>query len=202
MSPRTKEQNALLKAERREHLLMSAVRVFVRKGYSATKISDIAKAAGLSHGLVYHYFESKEAIFVELVHMAVDASGAAVKELTVMKGSPEEKMYAMTDMLLKAMEEADLTQNFFFIMLQAMTFEGIPEEAKIYALKSFANFDMTVDMVRDLPGMSDVSDEELLPLVMTYWSAIQGLAMMKIQLGDNYAAPSVNVLMRLFKREM
>ncbi len=54
---------------RRDELLAAAVRVFAEKGYHACRVSDIAREAGASHGLVYHYFASKEdileSIFVE-----------------------------------------------------------------------------------------------------------------------------------------
>lgn len=55
--------------EKRRLLLNAAVRVFARKGYHASKVSDIAKEAGVAYGLLYHYFGSKdevlEAIFRE-----------------------------------------------------------------------------------------------------------------------------------------
>lgn len=45
----------------------AAARVFACKGFATTKISDIASAAGLSHGLIYHYFDSKAAVFGAIV---------------------------------------------------------------------------------------------------------------------------------------
>ncbi len=59
MSPRKEEQNQQIRDERREEILQAALRVFARKGLVAAKITDIANAAGLSHGLIYHYFSSK-----------------------------------------------------------------------------------------------------------------------------------------------
>jgi TetR/AcrR family fatty acid metabolism transcriptional regulator len=38
------------------------VRVFARKGYHTSRVSDIAEEAGVAHGLLYHYFEGKEAV--------------------------------------------------------------------------------------------------------------------------------------------
>jgi TetR/AcrR family fatty acid metabolism transcriptional regulator len=48
--------------ERRRQILDAAVRAFAQKGYHACRVSDIAKEAGVAYGLVYHYFESKEAV--------------------------------------------------------------------------------------------------------------------------------------------
>jgi AcrR family transcriptional regulator len=47
---------------RRDELLSAAVRVFARKGYHTCRVSDIADEAGASHGLVYHYFSSKDEV--------------------------------------------------------------------------------------------------------------------------------------------
>ncbi|WP_162987358.1 TetR/AcrR family transcriptional regulator [Metabacillus litoralis] len=41
------------------------MQVFARRGMVATKICDIPKEARLSHGLVYHYFKSREEIFYD-----------------------------------------------------------------------------------------------------------------------------------------
>ena len=48
--------------DKRRQLLDAAVRVFARKGFHATRVGDIAAEAGVAHGLLYHYFESKDAV--------------------------------------------------------------------------------------------------------------------------------------------
>jgi AcrR family transcriptional regulator len=47
-------------ADRRAELLDAAVRVFAEKGFHATRVGDIATEAGVAHGLLYHYFRSKD----------------------------------------------------------------------------------------------------------------------------------------------
>jgi TetR/AcrR family transcriptional regulator, fatty acid metabolism regulator protein len=47
-------------ADKRTLILEAAVRVFARKGYHAARVGDIAAEAGVAHGLLYHYFDSKE----------------------------------------------------------------------------------------------------------------------------------------------
>jgi TetR/AcrR family transcriptional regulator, fatty acid metabolism regulator protein len=46
--------------EKRRVILDAAVRVFARKGYHTSRVGDIAEEAGVAHGLLYHYFTSKE----------------------------------------------------------------------------------------------------------------------------------------------
>jgi AcrR family transcriptional regulator len=62
------EKSAAVEDKRRQ-LLDAAVRVFARKGFHASRVGDIAEEAGVAHGLLYHYFKSKdqvlEAVFAE-----------------------------------------------------------------------------------------------------------------------------------------
>ena len=49
-------------ADRRAELLEAAVHVFAAKGFHASRVGDIANEAGVAHGLLYHYFRSKEEV--------------------------------------------------------------------------------------------------------------------------------------------
>jgi AcrR family transcriptional regulator len=48
--------------EKRKLILSAAVRVFARDGYHTSRVGDIAEEAGVAHGLLYHYFSSKEEV--------------------------------------------------------------------------------------------------------------------------------------------
>jgi AcrR family transcriptional regulator len=48
--------------DKRKLLLDAAVRVFARTGYHGSRVGDIAEEAGVAHGLLYHYFDSKEQV--------------------------------------------------------------------------------------------------------------------------------------------
>ncbi len=48
--------------EKRRLILDAAVKVFARHGYHTSRVSDIAEEAGIAHGLLYHYFSSKEEV--------------------------------------------------------------------------------------------------------------------------------------------
>ena len=54
--------------DRREQIIEAALRVFARKGFNGSTNKDIAKEAGITPGLIYHYFESKE----ELLKAAIE----------------------------------------------------------------------------------------------------------------------------------
>lgn len=52
---------------RRQQILSAAARCFREKGFHGASVSQISKAAGMSAGHIYHYFENKEAIISEIV---------------------------------------------------------------------------------------------------------------------------------------
>ena len=54
------------KKQRQTDILKTALKLFSQKGYYATSIDDITREAGISKGLIYNYFKSKEEIFFEL----------------------------------------------------------------------------------------------------------------------------------------
>ncbi|MDR2823773.1 MAG: TetR/AcrR family transcriptional regulator [Prevotellaceae bacterium] len=58
--PRTKEQYEQIRTEKRQLIKESALKLFAEKGYDATSISEIAKKAEISKGLLYNYFASKD----------------------------------------------------------------------------------------------------------------------------------------------
>lgn len=56
------ERKIELEKQRREQILSVALGMFYEKGYKNTTMSDIAKAANISKGLIYHYFKNKAEI--------------------------------------------------------------------------------------------------------------------------------------------
>jgi AcrR family transcriptional regulator len=74
----------------REKLINSAIKIFSRKGYFNTKISDIVKDAGLAQGTFYIYFKSKKDIFAEIVNFVVSEIECTIKKFERKEGSPPE----------------------------------------------------------------------------------------------------------------
>lgn len=55
----------------RVHILSSAVDTFIKNTYPNTTIKNIAKDAGISIGLLYRYFDSKQSLFEEILREAI-----------------------------------------------------------------------------------------------------------------------------------
>ncbi len=59
-------------AATRQRLIAAAVDLFSARSYDQVAASDIAKAAGVAHGLLFHYFGSKRGIYLQAIREAVD----------------------------------------------------------------------------------------------------------------------------------
>jgi AcrR family transcriptional regulator len=59
-------------SERRDEILAIAARRFAERGFAATTVREIADAAGILSGSLYHHFDSKESMADELVHELLD----------------------------------------------------------------------------------------------------------------------------------
>jgi len=81
MSPRTKQQFKKIRNEKIELIKNTALKLFAENGYASTSISKIANNAKISKGLIYNYFESKEALLHDVMFDSLkDFANALVVE--------------------------------------------------------------------------------------------------------------------------
>ncbi len=69
--PRTEEQFQSIREKTQAHILNIALELFAQKGFKGTTISDIAKAAGVSKGLAYNYFNSKDDLMKAVLNLLI-----------------------------------------------------------------------------------------------------------------------------------
>ena len=70
--PRTAEQYEKIREEKRSQIMGVALELFSKEGYHSTPISRIAREAGISKGLLYNYFESKESLILSILKKGMD----------------------------------------------------------------------------------------------------------------------------------
>jgi AcrR family transcriptional regulator len=133
MSPRTEETNARIREEQKERILEAAKAIFAHKGFSDTKMTDIAAAAGVSYGLAYHYFKDKEEIFTKLVEEALSSAIALMQYAREIPGTPWERLHWLTTRML---EGAQRQPEAYMVVMQAFANDAIPQEAREIAWKS------------------------------------------------------------------
>jgi TetR/AcrR family transcriptional regulator, fatty acid metabolism regulator protein len=87
--------------ERRRQILDAAVRAFAQKGYHACRVSDIAAEAGVAYGLVYHYFESKEAVLEAIFRETWTMMLSAIQAVEESEPSPREQLRKTAAIVLR-----------------------------------------------------------------------------------------------------
>ena len=81
MSPRTAIQNEQIRADSKHKIMDAAFNLIAKNGYEATSIAMIAKNAGVSKGLLYNYFTSKEELVKALVFGAMEEGDNVIGDL-------------------------------------------------------------------------------------------------------------------------
>lgn len=81
MSPKTPAQNEQIRAESKHRIMDAAFKLIAQNGYESTSIAMIAKTAGVSKGLLYNYFASKEELVKSLVLGAMKEGDNVVGKL-------------------------------------------------------------------------------------------------------------------------
>jgi AcrR family transcriptional regulator len=126
MTPRGQKLNERMRAEATAKITRAALEVFAEYGYYGAKMGQIMRISGLSKGLVYHYFPSKEKVFFHLVQTALEISQNIWREALDPPGSAWEKIERLSERLAceAFTKEASL---YNIIMMQAMIQgKGIP----------------------------------------------------------------------------
>jgi len=82
----------LVASERREQLVSTAQRLFGERGYRATTMEDIANAAGVTKPLLYQHFESKRALYLELMDVFAGVVVTRIVEATASADGPRQEV--------------------------------------------------------------------------------------------------------------
>ena len=113
--------------KKRSEIAQKATALLASKGFQATTIQDIADAAGLGKGTIYHYFKTKEEILLviseELFHEMERSFGAALLRIN----EPRGKLSALIE---EALHVTDDVENLFVVYteLWLMNFRGDQHE--------------------------------------------------------------------------
>ena len=161
------------KEQRRNDILAAALELFIQKGYAATKITDIAKAVNMSTGLLFHYFESKEKLYEELLQIGV--SGPQTM-LQIEQKDPLKFFEEAVRMILESLTGHPLSANLFVFMVQAYYLES-PTESVKEIMKQAMAIEGCVPLIQYGQSLGEFKQGDPLALSLTFWSAVQGVAM-------------------------
>ncbi|MDQ0111196.1 TetR/AcrR family transcriptional regulator [Paenibacillus harenae] len=194
MAPLNDEQLHQIRDERREQIKAAAFQVFARKGIISAKMSMIAETAGISNGLLYHYFKSKDELFTSLVQEAMVESEATMRSVYAMPGTPIEKIRTLTEGMID-----ESGAPYFMLIHQARTSDGVPEKVKQlleqYSMDTY--MDMLLPLFQEGQHAGEIAADDPRELIACYLSVLSGIMVINSNGNDDYRHPKADMLMRL-----
>jgi TetR/AcrR family transcriptional regulator, fatty acid metabolism regulator protein len=117
--------------EKRRLILAASVRVFARKGYHTSRVGDIAEEAGIAHGLLYHYFASKEEVLETVFRENWSELLRAFRRVEQSDEPPLEQLEGIAKLLLRSWRnDPDLVQVMVREVARSPQLQGQVEEIR------------------------------------------------------------------------
>ena len=189
---RTHEQNAKIRDASNRKIRSAAIKTFAEKGYAATSIQNIADAAGVSIGLMYRHYQSKDELFASLVESAAEETLKIAQSLEA-NGDPREIIENVVAFVYEQMVDSDVFSDLMVLMSQALVSNSLPDSKKAANTETqiIKSGEKLIKRGQQLGMFSKGNPSEMSILLFSY---IQGLFMMKSALGDHFTKPSAELV--------
>lgn len=159
--------------ERRREILIVSLNMFVSKGYYGTSTRKIASELGISSGLMYHYFESKEKLYVSLLQEALQ--GVNRIENIPSSLSPIQVFENITDFLINTFSISPNTVKMYLLVKQTEHSDFLTNDMKDI-MKKMDTVRKLVPIIEAGQLSGEIKAGEPLALSRCYFSCIQGVA--------------------------
>lgn len=182
--------------KRRLDILEAALDLFTSKGYGATRTSDIAKAVKMSDGLLFHYFASKEMLYLEIVKMATDW---IKQEETNADQDAITYFYNICHSFFEMSKENRNAAKMFVLMEEAQNKHVAP--AKVYELASQVSvITSSVPIIEKGQKEGLIRKGDALSLSYAFWTAFQGI-MQELAKNPEMPVPQTDWIISIIKQE-
>lgn len=193
LAPYNEQQFAQMRDERKEKIVEAGLKVFARKGIAGTKITMIAAEAGISNGLLYHYFKSKDEFLHHIFHIAVQDADSMHREIRNTSGTPVDKFKHFT---ITAFTESNT--DVILLIQQALRSDEIPEPSlHLIRQASEGYFEHFLPIFKEGQERGDFYPGDPKELLDLYLSMISGLMAEGIRWPKEELDRNVDVLLRL-----
>ncbi|WP_168201607.1 TetR/AcrR family transcriptional regulator [Phreatobacter aquaticus] len=116
---------------RREEVLAAAAECFMRRGYEATSMDDVADALGATKGRVYHHFPSKPDLFFEVYRRAMEILMQGAAPAMADAGTAERRLFGLAKAHTLAMMESQTFQRSLTLGVDLYRFGSPSDEHKV-----------------------------------------------------------------------
>lgn len=178
MSPKTDEQFAAMRRESQQKIETAALKLFAEKGFHSTSISAIAKEAGISKGLLYNYYDSKEDLLSSLIDHAIDDSTEEIEAFINSDIPAHQKIMAITEASVQmVMNDRDHWKLLTALALQPDVISNLKESLD----QKKADMIQTATAIFDQMGYAEPTKE-----AMVYGAILDGMMLHFITFGEEY----------------
>ncbi len=182
------------KQARRQEIIEKSLDLFITKGYASTKISDIAEAVGMSVGLLFHYFESKEALYETLIDIGLGGPKAVMD----IEFESSLDFFAKTaQFILQLPKTHTFSVKMFVFMGQARNNTAVPDSIK-EKVDKINNMELCIPIIEQGQADGTIKKGDPMALSVCFWSAIQGI-METLALNPDYPIPEANWLIDIVR---
>lgn len=164
MSPRTQRQFQDIREGKRNLIMNVALEQFANSGYHATTINQIARQAGISKGLMYNYFESKEKLLAEIIKRSVEDVYSYFDIDRDGYLTEEEFEFFIRRVHLMLVENKTVWRLFFQLLMQT--------EVRDHFIKSFLGSDSLLKSGTD--PRSDLFVPQIMKMITDYFNRKKG----------------------------
>ncbi len=158
--------------KRRVEILEVGLDLFIRKGYAATKTAEIAKQVGISEGLLFHYFETKEKLYLALIEQAVSGKDNI---FSIQAAKPLDFFETTSRTILDYITKDPLAAKLFVLMSRAQYDEALPVDVRQCIMRQ-SDIDAAVEKIQQGQQDGSIRKGNPISLVIAFFMAIQGIA--------------------------
>ncbi|WP_217587570.1 TetR/AcrR family transcriptional regulator [Lentibacillus saliphilus] len=173
---RSEEQAKLIRDQRYEEISHAALKIFARKGFAGTKISDITSSVQLSHGLFYHYFKTKEDTYVSLIMNVLDLFAEAVEDAANIEGTPYDQLRWLTELTFSG--AADVALDRHMLLIEAIHADFLSDDTKqVIKQRYYESLEAIANIISLGQQQAIFKQGDAMELASFYMSMSQGLVL-------------------------
>jgi AcrR family transcriptional regulator len=199
---RSPEKNKKIREESINKIRKAALEVFSNKGFSASRIQDIAIEAKISQGLLYRYYSSKEEIFADLISDSLDKMSESALYVKNMEGTFEKKLEFAIKNLIKSINEKDNFGKTSRLVLQGVAAAKISDEVKnMLKRKMDIPYGIMAEFMEEGQTSGEIIDGDPYDLSVIFWSMVNGFVLFQNNRDNSSKLPNYNTVKYMFLRK-
>lgn len=176
--------------DRREQILLAAARVIAERGFGETRVTDVARSAGISSGLVIYYFGTRDQLLTEALRYSEDRFHAAMSAHLGSFASPPHRLAELVRLSCAPHPLDDLPGSWvlwFDLWAQSVRHSGLAADREELDHRWRAS---VADIVRDGQAAGDFAGVDPARFALSLTALLDGLAV-QVALGDPVVSPEL-----------